>query len=116
MKRWFYSLVGSLLLSCPGLHAAAADKDVPRIAEAEIARRGPLVERVSGIQSADDSRTAVAMAMQPPQDDSYRWLFTLVTTKGCSWCEQMRKDFDSDPKLKAWVDTKDYTKSWAHWQ
>jgi len=54
--------------------------------------------------------------MQPPQDDSYKWLFTLVTTRNCQWCEQMRHDFDSDPKLKAWVDTKDYTKSWAHWQ
>jgi hypothetical protein len=87
-----------------------------RFAEAEIARRGPLVERVSGIQAAEDSRGAIALAMQPPAEDSHKWLFTLVTTKGCSWCEQTRKDFERDPKLKAWVDTKDYQKSWAHWQ
>ena len=46
--------------------------------------------------------------MQPPEDDSYKWLFTLVTTKTATWCEQMRRDFERDPKLKAWVDTKDY--------
>jgi hypothetical protein len=54
--------------------------------------------------------------MQPPADDSHKWLFTLVTTKGCQWCDRLRADFDNDPTLKAWVDTKDYTKSWAHWQ
>jgi hypothetical protein len=54
--------------------------------------------------------------MQPPADDSYKWLFTLVVTRNCQWCELARKDFEADPKLKAWVDAKDYTKSWAHWQ
>jgi hypothetical protein len=117
MKRWIHSMIWPVIaLGCGWSLAAEIDKNVPRIAEAEIARRGPLVERVSGIQAADDPHGAIALAMQPPPDDSYKWLFTLVTTKSCSWCEQMRKDFETDPKLKAWVDTKDYTKSWAHWQ
>lgn len=117
MKNLLRLVLGSVItLSCNWLPADGAEKDVPRIAEAEIARRGSLVERVSGIQAADDPRGAIALAMQPPADDSYKWLFTLVTTKGCSWCEQLRKDFETDPKLMAWVDTKDYTKSWAHWQ
>src|SRR5689334_16695116 len=108
MKRLIGSIIWSLIaMSCSCSFATDTDKNVPRIAEAEIARRGPLVERVSGIQGTDDSRGAVALAMQPPADDSYKWLFTLVTTKGCSWCEQMRKDFETDSKLKAWVDTKD---------
>jgi hypothetical protein len=104
------------LVICHSLHAVAADKNVPLIAEAEIARRGALVERVNGIQAESDSASAIALAMQPPPDDSHKWLFTLVTTKNCSWCEQMRRDFATDPKLKSWVDTKDYIRSWAHWQ
>lgn len=101
---------------------SAYDKNVPRIAATEIARRGPLAERINniehiqGIQDGGDATSAFALAMQPPADDSHKWLFTLVTTKNCSWCDQLRRDFATDPKLKAWVDTKDYTQSWAHWQ
>lgn len=117
MQRSIDSIVWSLItMSCVSSLATDADRNVPRTAEAEIARRGPLVERVSGIQSADDPRGAVALAMQPPPDDSRKWLLTLVTTRGCSWCEQMRRDFETDAKLKSWIDTKDYSKSWAHWQ
>src|SRR4029078_10795619 len=105
-----------LLVVCHSSLAAAVEKDVPRIAEAEIARRGSLVERTNGIQAESNATSAIALAMQPPPDDSHKWLFTLVTTKNCPWCEQMRRDFDTDPKLKSWVDTKDYTRSWAHWQ
>src|SRR5436305_7372757 len=96
--------------------AAQPEKDVSWRAQTEIARRGAIAERVDGEKDAGDPTAAIAAAMQPPQDDSYKWLFTLVSTRNCQWCEQMRRDFDSDPKLKAWVDTKDYTKSWAHWQ
>jgi hypothetical protein len=96
--------------------AAEPDKDVPWKAQAEIARRGPLVERVDGIQDANDPIAAITAAMQPPADDSHKWLFTLVTMKNCQWCAKLRSDFENDPKLKSWVDTKDYTKSWAHWQ
>src|SRR5262245_62802779 len=93
-----------------------ADRDVPWKAQAEMARRGAMAERVDGVQEAGDPLDAVAAAMQPPADDSHKWLFTMVTTRGCRWCDEMRRDFESDPQLKAWVDTKDHQKSWAHWQ
>jgi len=95
---------------------SAAEKDVSWRAQAEIARRGALVERVAGMADGGDASAAIAAAMQPPADDSHKWCITLVTTRSCQWCEQERRDFEQDPKLKAWVDTKDYTKSWAHWQ
>ncbi len=117
MKR----LTGLLILM--GLTPCAAwcfgkelEKDVPWRAQAEIARRGAMVERVEGLQDAHHPASAIAAAMQPPADDSHKWHFTLVTTRSCQWCEQLRRDFDTDPRLKAWVDTKDYAKSWAHWQ
>jgi hypothetical protein len=96
--------------------AAEPEKDVPWKAQAEIARRGGLVERIDGVQDANDPVSAISAALQPPADDSHKWLFTLVTMKNCQWCDKLRSDFENDPKLKAWVDTKEYTKSWAHWQ
>src|SRR5439155_22610613 len=117
MRRVIALLLLSAQMSCATWCAAApADKDVPWRAQFEIARRGAMVERVDGIADVNDPLSAIALAMQPPEDDSHKWLFTLVTMRNCQWCEQARRDFDSDPKLKAWVDTKDYTKSWAHWQ
>jgi hypothetical protein len=104
------------LLLIAGSHAEEPDKDVPWLAEAEIGRRGALVERIGGFESASDSGAAICAALQPPADDSHKWHFTLVTMRGCSWCERMRADFAADAKLTAWVNTQDYTKSWAHWQ
>jgi hypothetical protein len=105
-----------IMLLAAWCHAGEQDKDVPWKAQAEIARRGSLVERVDGYQDANDLIAAITAAMQPPADDSGKWHFTLVTMRGCPWCDRLRSDFESDPRLKAWVDTKDYTKSWAHWQ
>jgi hypothetical protein len=113
MKRLMSVWVLLLVAACM---SAEAEKDVPWKAQAEIARRGTFAERVDGVQDAGDPLDAIAAAMQPPPDDSHKWLFTLVTTRNCQWCERMRCDFESDARLKAWVDTKDYAKSWAHWQ
>ncbi len=114
MIRYLVLLAG-VLLALPAL-GQSTDKDVPWKAQQEILRRGAMVERLGGFQDASDPMTAISAAMQPPADDSHKWLFTMVTMKGCSWCEKMRSDFDNDPRLIAWVNTKDYTKSWAHWQ
>jgi len=117
MKRLVYlGLLPVLMFVAAWCRAGDAEKDVPWKAQAEIARRGAMVERVDGIQDANDPASAISAAMQPPADDSHKWLFTLVTMQNCQWCEKLRADFENDPKLKAWVDTKDYTKSWAHWQ
>jgi hypothetical protein len=107
-------LAASIAGSLPAV--SAQEKDVPWKAQAEIARRGPMVEKVGGFADANDPVTAITAAMAPPADDSHKWLITLVTMKGCQWCERTRLDFETDAKLKNWVDTKDYTKSWAHWQ
>jgi len=95
--------------------AQTADLDVSWKAKAEIARRGPMVERINGFEAADDT-ILLTEALSPPADDSNKWLLTLVTTKNCKYCEQLRGDLDSSPALKPWVDAKDYTKSWFHYQ
>jgi hypothetical protein len=117
MKRFACWCVWSAVAVVPAWSSAAeAEKDVSWRAQAEIARRGAFVERVAGMADGSDANAAIAAAMQPPADDSHKWCFTLVTTRGCQWCDLERRDFEQDPKLKAWVDTKDYAKSWAHWQ
>src|SRR5438128_11292797 len=84
MKRVIAWLMLSAQMSCATWCAAApADKDVPWRAQAEIARRGAMVERVDGIADGGDPLSAIALAMQLPEDDSYKWLFTLVATRNC---------------------------------
>jgi hypothetical protein len=94
---------------------AAEDVDVSWKAKDEIARRGPMVERINGFE-ADSDQAYFVEAIAPPADDSNKWNLTLVTTKNCSHCERLRGDFDQAPALAPWVNTKDYTKSWAHYQ
>jgi hypothetical protein len=98
------------------LLAQETEKDVPWKATDEIARRGDLVEHVDGFQDAEDPAAAVADALSVPEDDSYKWHVTLVSTKGCAACEKLKADFASSPALQAWVNVGDYKKSWAHFQ
>lgn len=122
MKRWCsgcaLAVVASASLWAGGAEAPldVASQDVPSLARAEIARRGALVERVNGHEGGDDAASAIAAALQPPADDSHKWVFTLVVTRNCPWCERARHDFASDERLRAWVDTTNYGASWAHWQ
>src|SRR5262245_30458627 len=90
-----------LLLSLGWLVALlpASEIDVSWKAQAEIARRGPVAERIGAFASTSDPVAAIAAAMKPPADDSHKWLFTLVTTRNCSWCQQLRRDFETDAKL-----------------
>lgn len=92
------------------------DPDVPRIAQDEIARRGTMVEHVTGITDEDPAREAFLAAVAPPPDDSHKWFLTLVVTRGCKYCEQMRADFERDERLRVWADVKDPKQSWSHWQ
>lgn len=92
------------------------DINVPPLALREIMRRGAMVVETDANYREDSELASVVEAMAPPPDDSHKWFFTLVVTDGCKWCEKMKSDFDNNEKLKAWVDTKDWKNSWAHWQ
>ena len=116
MKRLVCLALLLLSLGSAVCLATEPEKNVPWRAQAEIARRGNLVERVDGYRDAGDPVDAISAALQPPADDSHKWYFTLVTTQNCRFCDQLRRDFEQDPKLQGWVNTKDYTKSWAHFQ
>src|SRR5262249_7416643 len=72
MRRMICWRTGLAVLSIAAYCGAVpAEKDVPWRAQAEIARRGAMVERVGGAGDANDSLAAIAAAMQPPADDSH---------------------------------------------
>lgn len=98
-------LAGSLL---------AQGKDVPDAAQREIARRGSFVERV-GSGLGDDTQSAISEALKPPADDSQKWFISVVTTRRCKYCDNLKRDFASSTHLKPYVDVEDHTQSWAHY-
>jgi hypothetical protein len=87
-------------------------KDVPDVAEQEILRRGNFVERIDGYRN--DVTDLIAEALRPPEDDSYKWFISVVTTRNCQYCETLKRDFASSPYLQPYVDTDDHDRSWAH--
>ena len=117
--------LGRLLLLCALSVAAGApptfgqnppageSRDVPDIAVREIQRRGDLVQRVGGGHQSD-TLTAFAEAMRPPADDSHKWFISVLTTKNCRYCDNLKRDFATSDHLKPFVDTEDHTQSWAH--
>lgn len=100
------------------LRAQVDDKDVSLKANYERMRRGNFVS-VTGPVESEDARLeieAFVSAVEPPPDDSHKWYFTLVVTNNCIYCSKMLQDFETHPKLKAWVDVHDWKNSWAHWR
>lgn len=111
MKRFAsLGLLPLLLLGAACL--AQEDRDVSWKAKDEIARRGALVERIDGIAGAADS--PVGDVLQPPEDDSHKFYFTVVVERGNKLCDQLRYDFEH--KLHGWANPGDYRKSWSHFQ
>lgn len=93
------------------------DRDVSTLSAAEIMRRGNMVV-TTGPHSTEYEEEIIPFvtAVEPPADDSHKWYFTLVVTNNCPHCARMLKDFETHPKLCAWVDVNDWRKSWAHWR
>jgi hypothetical protein len=109
--------LASLMMAATDEPRPGEGRNVPPAAVFEIQRRGTMVEHVRGTEGeTDEALLAFVEAVAPPADDSHKWFFTLVVTRGCPWCDKMRADFASHPKLKAWVNVKDPKQSWAHWQ
>jgi hypothetical protein len=92
---------------------ATPPRDVPTIAEDEIARRGNLVEVVG--ENRADIANALAEAMRPPADDSHKWFISLVTMQGCPACDRLKTDIASSPHLRPFVNTADEKASWSHY-
>jgi len=110
------------LMALASIHAqeiAAADpptkeKDVGKTAEAEIQRRGAFKQELGTIQA--DESDAVADALAPPENDSYKWFISVVTKDGDPASEQLMKDVATDPVFRAWVHIDKPSESFMHFQ
>jgi len=107
MKKLMFLMVG-LILSMPIM---AQEADVPKEALDEILRRGNYVEIVDGIR--DDG---LAQILSLPEDDSHKWFISVITTKGCKYCETLKYDFAHDRNLQAWANVNNPKKSFTHYK
>ena len=109
MRAWL--LMFTLFLS-PGL--LGAQEAVPEVDQAEVLRRGDLVQVVGdGVRSHDHD--VFAAAMGPPASDADKWFISVVSMQGCAGCEKLKKDWTTSPWLLALANPNDAKQSWAHY-
>lgn len=106
-------MIKILLLLCliAGVEPGA---NVPPIAEHEIQLRGDMVQELGTTRASEVD--AIADALAPPEDDSHKWHFTLITTSNCAPCERLKRDILQAKELKAWIDVDNPKESRVHYQ
>lgn len=97
------------LLSVPNLAFPAE----PEVNLPEIARRGDHVQVIDGLHhgGADEM---IAEAMAPPQSDADKWFISVITTEGCSACEDLKREWKRSRWLQNLAEPKNPKRSWAH--
>ncbi len=98
------------LLIIPTLVFAQA---TPEVDQAEVRRLGNLVHQM-GVGPQSDGVAAFLEAMGPPANDADKWFISLLSTRGCVPCIQLKQAFGTDPWLKSLADPNDPKKSWSH--
>jgi len=98
------------LLIIPTLVFAQA---TPEVDQAEVRRLGNLVHQM-GVGPQSDGVATFLEAMGPPASDADKWFISLVSTRSCVPCIQLKQAFGTDPWLKALADPNDPKKSWSH--
>lgn len=98
------------LLVCPALAFA---QSTPEVDQAEVRRLGNLVHQM-GVGPQSDGVATFLEAMGPPASDADKWFISLMSTRGCVPCIQLKQAFVTDPWLKALADPNDPKKSWSH--
>ena len=108
------TLFAGMLLLSAGCALAAAPKNVPDSAIAEVIRRGDLVTLAGdGLHGATTDPFVRVMAV--PEDDSHKWFISIVTSPGCQACESLKAAWKTSPHLLAFARPDDAKESWAHW-
>ena len=115
------SLILMLLLACfaQGLGFAqqppAPSAGSIEVDQAEVMRMGDLVQVTADGEFQSSATAAFVEAMGPPKDDAGKWFVTVLTTKDCSACDQLKRDWASSPWLQALAKPGDPAGSWAHY-
>jgi len=80
----------------------------------EVRRLGNVVQYVGDGFRADTTDFYVE-AMGPPASDADKWFITVLSMKGCPACERLKREFQSDPWLRALANPADPKQSWSHY-
>jgi len=90
-----------------------AQEVAPEVDQAEVLRRGNLVQVVGdGTRSFETDDFAAAMG--PPASDADKWFISVVSMKQCAGCEKLKKEWSTNPWLLALANPSDTKQSWAH--
>ena len=106
MKRF---MICVLMLAALGRLSWAGE-----VNRAEVQRLGDTVQHIGG-GHRNDGVDAFIEAMQPPASDADKWFISVISTRGCAPCAQLKQAWRSDPWLLALADPKDPKASWAHY-
>ena len=101
------------VLGVLGALAVSVSAQTPEVDHAEVLRRGDLVQHVDGYRAGEDD--LVAEAMRPPASDADKWFISVVTTRGCTSCEELKDDWNTSRHLQSLAVPDKPKKSWAHW-
>lgn len=103
-------LMMMLAVGAPSLIDREAD---PEVDQAAVLRLGDFVQHVTNVgQRIEDP---FVEAMGPPPSDADKWFISILTTKGCIPCEQLKSDWQTSPWLMALANPRDAKQSWAHY-
>jgi len=108
MRNPFLSCV--LLLTAFCVSAQGLDA----VHTAEVARLGNTTQHINGGHQTNGT-DAVIEAMKPPTSDVDKWFISVISTKGCQPCLELKKAWRSDPWLRALADPNAPKESWAHY-
>lgn len=87
---------------------------IPEVDQAEVLRRGNLVQVVGdGVRSHESDAFAAVMA--PPANDADKWFISVVSMQGCIGCEKLKKEWTTNVWLLALANPNDAKQSWAHY-
>lgn len=90
-----------------------AQSTVTEVDQAEVLRRGNLVEKV-GDESRASQTESFAEAMAPPAGDGDKWFISVISMRSCAGCEKLKRDWANSPWLLALAQPTDTKQSWAH--
>lgn len=94
---------------------ALAQTTPPEVDQAEVMRLGDLVQSM-GENVRASSADAFVTAMGPPASDADKWFISVLSMKGCAGCENLKKDWSTNPWLLALANPTDPKQSWSHYQ
>ena len=94
MKNFLLAMI-AIVAACPAVVRGQVD-----INDAEIYRRGDMIQFTGVVRDSGDEEFAAALA--PPESDADKWFISIVCTEGCAPCERLKADFASSEFLRGW--------------